>query len=325
MNWNTASPAQIGIVLAILSALGFSLKAIFVKLAYAVAPIDAITLLTLRMSFALPVVVVVTLYIGRSAPPLTQRNWFTLIGLGLVGYYGSSLLDFEGLRYISAALERLILFMYPTITVLIGVIALGKRLQVKQVLGLLLSYGGIALAFAHDLSVAEDLNTVLIGAAFVFASAVLYAIYSTGTEFAVRQLGAIRFAALGITVSTLSTQLHFVVTQPLSNLVQPSAIYGYCAAMALFSTVLPIYWQAAAIQRIGAAQTVLIGTLGPVLTIFFGQLLLSEPVSIPQLLGAGLVVGGVVVATKKTKANQSTDILCDRTAVTGETRIRAQN
>ncbi|MCY1454720.1 EamA-like transporter family protein [compost metagenome] len=108
-----------------------------------------------------------------------------------------------------------------------------------------------------------------------------------------------RFAALGIIVSTLATQFHFVLSQPLSALNQPAPVYLYGAGMALFSTVLPVFWQSAAVQRIGAARTVLIGTLGPILTIFFAWLLLAEPVSLAQLAGAGLVLAGVLLVARR--------------------------
>lgn len=299
MPWNIWSAERIGIVLAVLAAFGFSFKAIFVKLAYAAAPIDAVTLLTLRMSFALPIALWAVLWLCRAATPLTRKDYALLLALGLLGYYGASILDFIGLQYISAALERLILFIYPTLTVLIGVLALGKRLQRRQVVALLLTYAGIGLAFAHDLDVAGDIHAVLIGSAFVFASALSYALYSAGAEMAIQRLGTIRFAALAIIVSTLATQLHFVASQPFAALIQPAPVYAYAAAMAIFSTVLPVFWQSAAIQRIGAARTVLIGTLGPILTIFFGWLLLREPVSLAQLLGACLVLAGVLLVSQK--------------------------
>lgn len=300
MPWKTWSAERIGIALAVLAALGFSLKAIFVKLAYDAAPVDPVTLLTLRMTYALPVVLGVALLTRRSAPPLSRRDWGILVLLGMIGYYGSSILDFMGLQYVSAALERLILFTYPTITVLIGVLAMGKTLEKRQVGALVLSYAGIGLAFVHDLHIAEEAGAVLIGAALVFGSALLYATYSAGAEIAVRRLGAIRFATLGITVSTLATQIHFVASQPFSSLVQPAPVYVYSAAMAIFSTVLPVFWQSAAIHRIGAARAVLIGTLGPIMTILLAGLLLSEPVSGVQLVGAGLVLVGVLLVTGRT-------------------------
>lgn len=299
MPWKTWSAERLGIALAVLAAFGFSFKAIFVKLAYAAAPVDAVTLLTLRMTFTLPVVLWIALFMCRAAPPLKRQDWSLLVALGLLGYYGASILDFVGLQYISAALERLILFIYPTMTVLIGVLFMGKRMERRQVGALVLSYAGIGLAFAHDLQVAGDIDSVLIGAAFVFGSALCYALYSSGAEIAIHRLGTLRFAALAILVSTAATQAHFVATQPFSALVQPAEVYVYGAAMALFSTLLPVFWQSAAVRNIGAARTVLIGTLGPMLTIFFGWLLLSEPVSIAQLTGAGLVLAGVLLVSRR--------------------------
>ncbi|MBT9528964.1 MAG: DMT family transporter, partial [Pseudomonas sp.] len=285
MPWNHWSTERLGIALAVLAALGFSFKAIFVKLAYAAAAVDAVTLLTLRMTFALPIALWASLWLCRAAPPLSRNDWGLLLALGVLGYYGASILDFIGLQYISAALERLILFIYPTLTVLIGVLFMGKALEKRQVAALALSYAGIGLAFAHDLQVTDDMHAVLLGGAFIFGSALSYALYSAGAEVAIRRLGTLRFAALAIIVSTFATQLHFVLTQPFTALAQPLEVYAYAAAMALFSTVLPVFWQSAAVQRIGAARTVLIGTLGPMLTIFFAWLLLTEPVSIAQLLG----------------------------------------
>lgn len=298
MPWKTWSTERVGIALAILAAFGFSFKAIFVKLAYAAAPVDAVTLLTLRMSFALPIALWATLWLCRTAPPLTRRDWGMLVALGLLGYYGASILDFIGLQYISAALERLILFIYPTMTVLIGVLFMGKRLEKRQVAALLLSYAGIALAFTHDLQVADDLQAVLIGAAFVFGSALSYALYSSGAEVAIHRLGTVRFAALAIIVSTFAAQLHFLATQPFSALQLPAEVYAYSAAMAIFSTVLPVFWQSAALRLIGTARTVLIGTLGPILTIVFAWMLLSEPASFAQLAGAGLVLAGVLLVSR---------------------------
>lgn len=322
MPWNHWPTERLGIALAVLAALGFSFKAIFVKLAYAAAAVDAVTLLTLRMTFALPIALWASLWLCRAAPPLSRTDWGLLLALGVLGYYGASILDFIGLQYISAALERLILFIYPTLTVLIGVLFMGKALEKRQVAALVLSYAGIGLAFAHDLQVTDDMHAVLLGGAFIFGSALSYALYSAGAEIAIRRLGTLRFAALAIIVSTFATQLHFVLTQPFSALAQPLEVYAYAAAMALFSTVLPVFWQSAAVQRIGAARTVLIGTLGPMLTIFFAWLLLTEPVSIAQLLGAGLVLAGVLLVSQRPRPRRHEQQSAEKP--TGETNRPAK-
>jgi drug/metabolite transporter (DMT)-like permease len=299
MSWKHWSSERLGVTLAVIAALGFSFKAIFVKLAYAAAPVDAVTLLSLRMVFALPVFVWVGFHSSRSAAPLSKRDWGKLVVLGLLGYYGASIFDFLGLQYISAGLERLILFTYPTLTMLIGVFFMGKTLKRREVVALALSYVGIGLAFVHDLQIAGEMRTVLIGAAFVFASSVSYAFYQAGSEPVIQRLGAARFTALAMIISTLATQLHFFIKQPFSTLLQPLPIYAYGAAMALFSTVLPVFMNSAAIRRVGAAKTVLIGTLGPVLTIFFSWWLLDEPLSLEQITGAGLVLSGVLLVARR--------------------------
>ena len=261
-------------------------------------PVDAVTLLALRMVFSLPVFVWVGFQSSRNAAPLSRRDWLWLTTLGLLGYYGASILDFIGLRYITAGLERLIL---------IGVLFMGKTASRREIGALALSYAGIALAFAHDLQLAADMKAVLFGAAFVFGSSLSYAFYQAGSEPVIRQLGAARFTALAMLVSMLATLLHFGVTQPLQALAQPLSVYGYGAAMALLSTVLPVFMSSAAIRRIGAAKSVLIGTLGPVLTIFFGWCLLVDAVSLALLAGAGLVLAAVLLASRLQRARSAFD------------------
>lgn len=289
---------RFGVLLACLAALGFSLKAIFVKLAYA-WPVSAVTLLALRMLIALPVFAWVGWKSGKAAPALTRRDQLILTALGLLGYYGASILDFLGLQYITAALERLILYTYPTLTVLIATLYFKRPLQRREVLAILLSYAGIGFAFAHDLEQALQAEAVWLGAGLVFASSLSYAFYLTGSGPMIQRLGSARFTALCMLVSTLGTLIHFVASQPLSALIQPWQVYALGTAMAVFSTILPVFMQSAAIRRIGASRAVLIGTLGPMSTIFFGWWWLGEAVSMPQLVGAGLVLAGVLLVSLK--------------------------
>lgn len=294
-----SKPDRLGVMFAFLAAFGFSFKAIFVKLAYATAPVDAVTLLTLRMVFCLPFVMVACVPVLRGMPRLTRRDVGMLLLLGGIGYYGSSMLDFYGLQYISAGLERLILFTYPTLTILIGVLFLGKPAERSIMLAAMLSYAGIAIAFVHDASQSNDVHSVALGAGFVFGCAVLYALYSAGSEVAIKRLGAMRFSLLSILVATAAVALHFLLSRPWQQLLLPAPVYGYSLGMALFSTILPIVWQSLAIRHIGAARAVLIGMLGPVLTIFFGWWLLHEAVSLSQLAGTVLVIGGVLLASRR--------------------------
>ena len=295
---NQWSAERWGVIFAVVAAFGFSFKAIFVKLAYAEAPVEPVVLLSLRMLFSVPAFAWVLYSSGRSDPPLTRRDWAMLGALGLLGYYGASILDFLGLQYISAGLERLILFTYPTLTLLIGVCFMGKTLERRELWSLLLSYAGIGLAFAHDLTIAGDMQLVLVGAAFVFGSSLSYAFYQAGSEPAIRRFGPARFTALATLVSVGATQVHCFATQPLTAYVQPMPILLYGLGLAAFSTVLPVFMQSASIQRIGAPRTALIGTLGPVLTIFFSWLILDEPVSVAQIVGTVLVVGGVLLVSR---------------------------
>lgn len=293
---------RLGFWLAIGAAFGFSFKAIFVKLAYlvpSVEPIDAVTLLMLRMMFAAPAFGIAA-YRGRSAASLTTRQWFVLLVVGLSGYYGASILDFWGLQYISAGLERLILFTYPTLTLLIGVLLFGKPMLGREWLAIGVTYTGIAVAFAHDLSHAVDGTAIWIGSLLVLASSVSYAVYlSVGGEL-ISKLGSSRFAALAMAVATSATMLHYFVVRPWGDIFnQPATIYALAFGMALLSTVLPVFMQSAAIRHLGAGRAALVGMIGPLLTIVFGWLLLNEPISGWQLAGAALVLGGVAIIGRK--------------------------
>lgn len=302
--WKYWTVERIGWMCAGLAALGFSFKAIFVKLAYAVvqvSPVDSITLLTLRMLFSLPVLLWLGWYAHRPAPALSGRDWGAIFALGILGYYGASILDFMGLQYITASLERLILFTYPTLTLLIGMMLMGKTASRAELGALVLSSAGIGLSFSHDLHFSSDVHAVLIGSALVLGAALSYAFYQVGSEPVIHRIGTVRFTACSLAVATVITLIHFVLTHPVRALIQPTEVYFNAAGMALFSTVLPVFLAAAAVERIGAARTALIGTLGPVLTIFFSIGVLNEPLSMAQCVGASLVVAGVVwLGHKKT-------------------------
>lgn len=285
-----------GAALALLAALGFSLKAIFVKLAYPYG-VDAITLLALRMGFALPVFLWIGLASQQTGDRLKRSEWFKLFLLGCLGYYGASILDFHGLKYISAGLERLILFTYPTLTILIGVVFQGKRFTRGEMLAVALCYLGIGLAFAHDLS-SGDIHSVLIGGTLVFASSISYALYLSGSGPMIARVGAMRFSALAMLVSSAVTLAHFSASHPFSAFVQPLPVYGWGLAMALFATIVPVFALSEAIRRIGAGPCALFSMIGPILTIGFAQWLLNESISLTQMAGAALVVTGILIISR---------------------------
>ena len=288
-----------GAGLALLAALGFSLKAIFVKLAYPYG-VDAITLLALRMGFALPIFLWIGLAEQRRAAsgPLTRSDWGWLFVLGLLGYYGASILDFWGLQYISAGLERLILFTYPTLTIMIGVFFQGKPFSRREAVAVVLCYSGIGFAFIHDLGQGEA-REVWIGGALVFGSSVSYALYLSGSAPMIGRLGAMRFSALAMLMSSAVTLLHFSLVQPFTAFIQPLPVYGWGLAMALFATVVPVFAQSAAIRRLGAGRASLFGMVGPLLTIGFGWWLLDESISLAQMIGAALVVVGILIVSRR--------------------------
>ncbi|BAK77662.1 EamA-like transporter family protein [Pseudogulbenkiania sp. NH8B] len=285
-----------GVVMALLAALGFSAKAVFVKLGYRYGA-GAEALLVLRMAFALPFFLLMAWRSGVAggARRLERRDWQQLALLGLLGYYLSSLLDFIGLQYVSAALERLTLFLYPTLVLFISVLWLGKRYPAKVWLGVGLAYLGIALAFVQDLRDAGLGSQALIGLAWVVASTVSYALYLVGSGEAIARIGATRFAALATLVACLAVFVHFAVTTPLTALLLPMPVYLIGFAMGVFSTVLPVWCLNVAIRQLGAGKAASVGTLGPVLTMAMGWLVLGESLTGVQVLGAALVIGGVGV------------------------------
>lgn len=288
----------LGLALAIVSAFGFSFKAILVKLAYPYG-VDAITLLALRMAFALPIFLWVGFVAARGAPALSRREWLGVVVMGLAGYYGASIFDFLGLQYISAGLERLILFTYPTLTLLFGM-ALTRRLASgREVAALALCYAGIGAAFWHDLEFSADPSAIWLGGGLVFASALCYAVYLTGSAPLIARIGTARFSAFATLVSTAAVFGHFLATHPLAALAQPWPVLGYGLAMGLFSTVLPVFAQAAAIRQLGSARVALVSMLGPLATIGFAGWLLDEPLSLAQLFGAGLVIAGVALVSRR--------------------------
>lgn len=286
----------LGYALAALAAIGFSGKAILVKLAYAY-PVDAVTLLALRMLFSTPffILIAVRHAAQKQAIPLQPRDYLALLLLGLSGYYLSSLFDFIGLQTISAGLERLILFLYPTLVVILSALLLGKAFGKKEIIALLLSYTGIAVVFQSEVHLQSE--HLLMGAAFVFASTWSYAIYLIGAGELIGKIGASRFTAYAMLVACAATLLQFAATHPLQDLVLPIQVYQYSLVMAIFSTVLPVFMLSAAIRLIGSGHTSLIGSIGPVATLFMANVFLGEKLTTMQIGGAALVMAGVLSLT----------------------------
>jgi drug/metabolite transporter (DMT)-like permease len=284
-----------GFAMAALAAIGFSTKAI---LAYFHA-VDALTLLTLRMLFSLPFFALVALFNARAhhINRLRAQDYRALVILGLSGYYLSSLFDFIGLQYISAGMERLILFLYPTLVILLSAWLLRKPCGKKEVVALLLSYAGIAVVFLGEARF--DSEQMWLGAGCVFASTLTYAFYLIGTGEMVARIGAIRFTAYAMLVACAATLLQFFATHSLETLLLPLRVYQLALLMALFSTVLPVFLLSASIRMIGSGHAALIGAIGPAITLLIANVVLEEALSGLQLGGAAMILIGVLRLTLK--------------------------
>lgn len=284
-----------GRLYAVLSAAGFSLKAIFVKLGYAAGAGGALNMLTLRMGLAFPLFLwLLHLSRGNNDARLGWADAARVLLLGTVGYYLSSLFDFYGLETISAGLERMILYAYPSLVLLIHAAIARERPSPRAVAAVLICYAGLGVAFFHDVSFAGASHSVLTGAAWVFASAVTYALYYIGSARLLQRMGSMRLAGLVGSVSCGLVIGHYSLSRDWATLLSlPGAVWGYAALMAVLSTALPIYWATLAIQRLGAAHAATFGNLGPVLTLIAAWLILGEAISAWQITGLALVLFGV--------------------------------
>jgi drug/metabolite transporter (DMT)-like permease len=288
-----------GLALAMAGSILFSAKAIVVKLAYRYG-VDAATLIALRMVFSAPFFVAAYVWSSRGKLPLTFMDHLRLFVIGLVGYYAASYLDFLGLQYVTAALERLILYLNPTIVLLLSTLVLGRKLTPTDLLALVLAYGGIVAVFWHDVSFEGD--GVVLGTALVFGSAISYAVYLVMAGELVKRLGAIRLTSYAMLVSTVMVVAQFFVLNPISALAQPVPVYWLSLFNGLFCTVLPVFAIMLAVERIGASSASLASMIGPVSTILLAWLFLGEVISGWQLVGTALVLCGIAVLSRQRPA-----------------------
>ena len=298
MTQTQASKFSSGLLLAAAGSIAFSGKAIIVKLAYRHG-VDAITLVMFRMLFAVPFFIAMAWWAGRHQAPLTRHDWWGVWGLGFSGYYLSSYLDFLGLQYISASFERLILYLNPTLVLLLGWVLYKRKITFRQGMAMAVSYSGVLLVFGHEVSLVGD--NIALGALLVFGSAVTYAIYLTYSGQLVQRLGSLRLAGLATTVACFFCILQFVLLKPLSALnVEPDVMW-LSLLNAIVCTVLPVLMVMMAIERIGPGLTSQIGMIGPLSTLSMGAFFLNETFNLWILMGTVLVLGGVFWATKAPK------------------------
>ncbi|MEB3754959.1 DMT family transporter [Acinetobacter sp. MD2(2019)] len=273
------SKSQIGSLCALCSAFLFSSKAIFIKQAYALSEqVNATVLMALRMGTALPFFLIMAWYFKHQRQQaLGYRDIALLIVAGLLGYYFASWLDFVGLMYISASLERIILFLYPTLTVLASSVIYKQRIRLKTSVAIFLSYGGTVIVLLQEQNHAPLQSNFWLGASLVFASAVAFASYLLLTPKLIRTFGPSNFTGLALTVACIGTLVHYFLATPhalhlLGNL--PTGVWLYGIGLGIFVTVLPTFLLMQSIARLGAAQSAMIAAIGPILTILLAVLFL---------------------------------------------------
>ncbi|MDP3615583.1 MAG: DMT family transporter [Rubrivivax sp.] len=279
-----------GLLLAAAGSIAFSGKAIIVKLAYRHG-VDAVTLIMYRMLIALPLFVALAWWAGRGKPPLTRRDLLVVGGLGFSGYYLASFLDFAGLQYITASLERLILYLNPTLVLFLGALLFKRRVRRAQLLALAVSYVGVLLVFGHEVRLSGA--DTLLGAGLVFGSAVSYAIYLVYSGAEVQRLGALRLTGWATSVACVLCIVQFLLLRPLeAALVAPQVVW-LSVLNATLCTFAPVLMVMMAIERIGATLTAQTGMIGPLSTILMGVWLLGEPFNAWVGAGTLLVLVGV--------------------------------
>jgi drug/metabolite transporter (DMT)-like permease len=289
-----------GIVISILGAVCFSTKAIVVKLAYLDYPVDAITLLAIRMLFSLPFFLASAMFTSNQKDNVkfTSRQWLQIAVLGCFGYYASSLLDFEGLKYVSAGIERLILFIYPTFVLLISAIWMKRKVRTVEWIAVMITYVGLVIAFAGE---SADLGgpDFYLGSVLILICALTYAIYIAGSGALIPVVGAVKFNSYAMSFAAAAVLIHFMLQGTQSVIGLPFSIYAYGFFMAIVSTVIPSYLVSISIKRLGANTTAIIASIGPVSTILQAYWLLGDSVSVMEIAGTVFILLGILVISWK--------------------------
>ena len=289
-----------GLLLAAAGSIAFSGKAIIVKLAYRHG-VDAVTLLMYRMLFALPMFLLMAWWAGRGKAPLTRRDWLGVLGLGFSGYYLSSFLDFWGLEFITASLERLILYLNPTLVLVLGWLLYGRKISYQRAVAMAISYCGVLLVFGHEVSL--EGSHAAFGALLVLASAISYAIYLSYSGQLVQRMGSLRLAGWATSVACLLCIGQFVLLRPLHEALEVApAVVWLSLLNAVACTAVPVLLVMMAIERIGPGLTAQTGMIGPMSTLLMGVVILGEPFNAWVLAGTALVLSGVFLVTRTPRA-----------------------
>jgi drug/metabolite transporter (DMT)-like permease len=287
-----------GIVFALAGTVSFAFRPILIKLGYSLAPVSATTLLFLRMTLSLPFFLAMAWWV-RGGEPISRRDWAGLIGLGFLCYYLASLLDFLGLQYVSAGVGRLIMFLYPTLVIVLSAIFLAKKPSKRELAALAITYAGIALVLSSQIAGAPQNRMFVFGALLIFGSAMCYAVYLVTGSQLVKRVGSMRFTAYTMIVSAIAAIVQFAVLEGPTALQLPAQLWWIAVVLAVACTAMPVLLVAEALKRIGANHFALIGALGPVTTVFADFFLLKGALSTAQVVGGALVISGVLLVSVK--------------------------
>lgn len=280
-----------GVLIAVVGIVLFSAKAIMVKLAYQY-DVSSLHLLLFRMLFSLPIYIGLTFYFKPSNPKEIQRSdYLWLISFGFIGYYLASYFDFLGLKYIKAGLERIILFIYPTLVLLISKVFLKKKITNQQLFAILLTYCGVVIAFWGELQFQGE--HLLLGGFLIFLSALTYASYLVGSGWLIPKFGVVVFTCYAMIVSSVCVVVHYLITDRGDVMNYPYQVYALGGLMAVVSTIIPSFLVSLAIKKLGANNFSIIGSVGPISTIILAYIFLDERLSLLQFVGAAIVIAGV--------------------------------
>lgn len=287
-----------GVLFVFLGAICFSTKGIFAKLAFQYG-VDGLQILTLRMLFALPFYILILLNEYQKQPaPIAKNDWQNIIILGLIGYYLAALFDFLGLQYVSASLERNIIFTYPTFVLLMSRLFFKRKILSIQIIAVVICYTGILLAFYSD-KASYASASLMKGTVFVLLSSLTYALYLVKSDGLIKNVGTIRFTCISMIVSCLAVLVHYIIIHGIDIFSFPYQVYLIGVGVAIISTVLPSFLMSKGIALIGSSNMAIIASIGPIATIFLSNLILKETFSALHIIGTIFVLAGVLLISIK--------------------------
>jgi drug/metabolite transporter (DMT)-like permease len=290
-----------GIIIAALGAICFSTKAIFVKLAYRDTSVDAVSLLALRMLFSLPFFLISAAFTSAKSENVkfSTKQWMAVAATGCLGYYISSLLDFLGLQYVSAGIERLILFIYPTLVLLMSSLIFKMKIKPVQWVAIMVTYSGLVIAFWGEAVVDTSSPDFYTGALLIFLCAITFAMYIVGSGRLIPHVGATKYNSYAMTFACIAVLAHYGFSSSSSLYNLDPLVYVYSFSMAVIGTVIPSFLVAQGIKRIGSDNAAIVGSIGPVSTIIQANLFLNEPVLALQIAGTVMILAGVLIIGKR--------------------------